>query len=403
VADYVVVLAAESDLRFRDSELPLRVLAVPTAAGAVDITIQTRHADEGYEAGVPRELWLDVRGASDSDDFVSVVTAYANAAAGFLPIISLANNAYIGDLEPKIAFDATLGKSERRFFQNFLPEEHGTLPRPWRVAKVKATRDVLQALDDADRDVRDRVLRAAAQYAYAVRNWKWGDETLALAHLYIGTEAVLPLAVRRECDREGCDVDELARRLEIDERRSHLRRTKVDAEIRRRILFRGDTDTLRAAKKASDGFEHAFLDFALVRDLAVAARDQTARYLRASVFDFLQVPGDAREALEEAPYDTPLRSFYSRYMWGALVGDSDELAAPRQEYPMLTWRSRLVKWAAAGDSYDAAPEEIMTPRIADALQFRRDRFEVWGAAGVDVRAGEERAEDDGSLSPPTQT
>jgi hypothetical protein len=129
MAEYVVVLAAESDVRFRDEPVPFRADNFPTALGRVDLIFRTRYANEGFAAAVPREMWIDARGAIDDNvPLIDVVNAHTQAAASLLPALALSANAWIGDVEPKIAYDATPGTTSREYFQNFVREVRGTLP-----------------------------------------------------------------------------------------------------------------------------------------------------------------------------------------------------------------------------------------------------------------------------------
>src|SRR5438105_957621 len=105
MTDFVVLLGAVADTWFIPEDPPMKMLQVPTSVGPVDVTFRTRFADEGYESPVPREMWIDARGRTDAD-LREVITAYGNAAAGILPVIAVATNAWIDDLYPKIAYAA---------------------------------------------------------------------------------------------------------------------------------------------------------------------------------------------------------------------------------------------------------------------------------------------------------
>jgi hypothetical protein len=390
---YVVVLGAESDARFRDEAVPFTATSVTTPVGNADFIFRTRYASEGYEATVPREMWIDARGETDDElPLAEVIKAYANAAAGFLPMIALSTNVWVGDIAPKVAYDATPGLTERDHFQSFVREESRTLPPTRRMVNTKATDAMLRAI--ASSAERERLQRAAGQYALALDHWVPGKETMALAHLFIGMEALTPVALRRELERTGLTQDGLAQSWGIEERRTALRRTKLAAEIRRRILFHGDEDTATKARKASDGLEHSFLDFAKVRELAEEVVATTGRYLREAIFEFSDLNESTRSVLSSAPFDRPLRSYYARYLWGQLVGEGDELAAPDQEYPILEWRSRLKSFAKGKDDPDRfvfEPEESMTVRTAAGIGFRRRRWELWGspASGALPGGGDE--------------
>lgn len=390
MANFIVVLGADSDARFTEDK-SIRILSFPTAVGPVDITYLTRHSEEGYESPVPREMWIDVRGQAEAE-FGDVIGAYANAGTQFIPTIAVSANAWVGDAEPKIAFEATPDATERSHFTNFVREESGTMPRPGRNIDTETTLSLIMAISGHPET--ERLRRAIQQYAMALGHWKMGHETMALAHLYIGMEALTPVAVRRERERQGADDDALAKAYGIDERRKGARAGKLHSEIRRQVLFRGDDEAASKARQASDGFEHGFLDFVKVRGLAQEVRDRTAKYLRTAILKLGDVDTETRNKLEAAPFDTPLRSFLSRYMWGTLLGEAEDMAAPDQAYPVITWRSRLKEFRREPDGrYTVTPEETMTMKFSDALRYRRDRFEIWGPEGVPAVPGEFQVED----------
>lgn len=387
MANYVVVLAAEADARFRDESLPLRVRAVPTRVGPVDLVFRTRYADEGFSTAVPRELWIDARGAATAEaSLTEVISAYANAAAGFLPMIALSANAWVGDLEPKLAYDATPGSSERDYFQSFVPEVRGTLPPTRRVVNPQVTVAMLSAI--WEHQDRDRLVRAGAQYALALAHWYPGREIMTLAHLYIGMEALTPVVLKRELERQPLTAEELAASWGVEN-------AKLGAEVRRRVLFRGDTETAKKARDARNGFTHSFLDFTKVRELAQDVTDATARYLREAIFELSGVAEATRVVLTSHPFDRPLRSHYHRYVWATLVGEGEDLSADGQEYPTLIWKSGLKSLAVDPSDEDrllAQPEETMTARTAPGIAIQPRRWEMWGAEASDAEPVEGSAE-----------
>ena len=229
-------------------------------------------------------------------------------------------------------------------------------------------------------------MRAVGQYALALGHWVFGAETLALAHLYMGIDALTPLAVAREAEKLGIEVDELAKPYGITEKRTAVRKTLIAAHVRRTILFQGDAETHRRAKDASDGFEHGYRDFAEIRTDARAARDMTARYLREAVLDLGGVRNDVRDQLLSKPFDQPIRGFLDRYLWGRLVDDSDDLAPADREYPIIEWSSRLKEFKISDDGrrFTVTPEETFVGRFADGVRFEQSGFEIWGPASATV-------------------
>jgi hypothetical protein len=249
---------------------------------------------------------VDRRTGDAEAELPEVIGVYANAAAQFLPLVATSANAWVGHAEPKLAFDATPDARERKHFSSFVREEVGTLPRPGRNAPVSATAALLQAV--ARHNETERLRRAIAQYAMALGHWKMGHETLALAHLFMGMEALTPSALRREKERTGLNDAALTAQYGSDDVR------QLSALVRRNVLFQGDDDAAtkasRRAMVSSTGFSTS-----PVRTLATEARDRTATYLRTAIFDIADLDPDTRGVLEAPPYDTPLRSFLARYMW----------------------------------------------------------------------------------------
>jgi hypothetical protein len=355
---------------------------VRTEVGQTQMLFQTRYAEEGHEDTVPREMWIEIRGGSNLA-LRDVIGGCANAAAALLPLIAVANNAWIGDAEPKLAFDATPGLTEHPHFQSFVREEVGTFPPIRRVVDPRATLRFMEAVHTSD--AQERVHRAAVHYALALGHWKAGHETLAQAHLFIGMEALTPIVVEREAAKRGIGKDALASELGITENRAAVRRILLEAELRRSILFQGDDEAATKAQRARNGFFHGFLAFPKVHELSADTRDRTARYLRAAIFDVGDVDAETRAVLEQPPYDQPHRSWLARYIWGRVIGEVDEVAAPDQAYPMLRWTSHLKEWTKNpdGDTYSASPEESMTVVIGPNASYQRERFEIWGSRGVE--------------------
>ena len=190
----VVVMSARADALWRDTDPPLVIRDVPTSVGPVTITYRTAFFDEGFESTVPREMWIEAAGGESTTTFVEVITAYTNAAASFIPVIAFCTNAYVGDVEPKIAFDNASGKVTRDFFQSFVPERRPVIPLPGRRVPSESVVAVLKAVQASPQA--DRLRRAMSQYALALSHWLRGQETLALAFLYIGMETLVPVCPR---------------------------------------------------------------------------------------------------------------------------------------------------------------------------------------------------------------
>jgi hypothetical protein len=128
----------------------------------------------------------------------------------------------------------------------------------------------------------------------------------------------------------------------------------------------------------SDTFEHGFGDFGNIHKPAQEVIIKTARYLRHSIIDLLDLSADDRAKLLSSDYDVargPL--MIKRFLRGEMVGAADQLAADDQVYPILTWNSKL-KTVAIGDNgiYGFQTADKLTAKIGVSVQFRPHAHEI---------------------------
>lgn len=119
---------ALSGVRIRDGE-QLRISA-NSAVGRVVVTYRMRYANEGFESPVPSR-------AKGGDPWPGQLYARGRQRVlvdrELVPSLAVVTNAPIDDLDVHIAFDATPGKGEHQFFENFQRDESGR-PRHGRSA-----------------------------------------------------------------------------------------------------------------------------------------------------------------------------------------------------------------------------------------------------------------------------
>jgi len=175
----MVVLRAPSSARFKPEEgQEISLSNLPGIAGTVRLRLRTRWVDEGFEALIPRELWIEALGPAPSLD--EAVTKFSAAGRFLATILAFCANATVGTPEVHIAYDASAGRTEREFMEVFLPDERG-LPREGRLARTDEFSDVFKKLDESDE--LQRINCALQQYDLALRYWYFGGEWLALSHL----------------------------------------------------------------------------------------------------------------------------------------------------------------------------------------------------------------------------
>ncbi len=372
------------------------VRGFPAGDAKVDVTFRTAYEDRGFEARVPRWLFAEVRGRAESLE--DAIRRFPNAARALTPVFDVALNTAVEDLELHFAFDATLERTERAFFQNFLPDGQPTLRQ---TRPVKAT--LLSALTDAVGRSPDsvRLHRAAAHYQQALRFWGLGDETRAVGQLWMGVEALTPVAKRAQFERTGAiSPAELAKALGVELK-------QLDPTLRRRVILGDDEQCYKTVTDVSNGFEHGYMPLDALRKLAREVRDQAATYLRTAILDLSNVPTAPRNEMLVSPYDSPLIGFpFTKYLRGTISGSGDP-AAPGQRYPLVEWRTDIRSLRKTDDGcHDVQWNEKITPRMGPQMQMTKISVELWsGDKHTGTRATMKRAdvERDGAVHDVTRS
>lgn len=323
---YVVVMRVPSHVSIAQAD-ELR-LNTNTAFGPVAMSFRTRYWDHGLGAPLAGDLQIEASGTAPTLD--DAMASFANRAITVLPVIATAANASIDNADVEIAFDNTPGLNARDFFQKQIPDEPPIPPHRMRRLRLIPTVDFGHAA--LGHPEQERLHRAMEYYRLALANWQRGHETVAVANLFMGIEALVKVAVRRELVRRGLqEQTELAAAMNISIR-------ELDGAVRRTVLFQGDDDTHRKAKNASDGLEHGFRSFDDIYADAEQVRDRTAVYLRSAIFDLAEVDQATRDELERGSHAKPLDTdSFAQVIRGRLIGESADLAAPDQQYPRLLW------------------------------------------------------------------
>lgn len=368
--EYVVVLRASSAARFLPEKgCRLDLDDIEGVEGRLEVKLRTRWVNSGFEAPIPRELWIEARGK-----FASVDNAAALASAvssSLCVLLAFCANTYVGTPELHLAFDASADCSEREFVQSFLPDETGLI-KEGRIVKADELATLTAAFISSKEQA--RTLRALRQYALALPNWHFGSEWLALEHLYMAVEALTQSVIRQECSIRGIDEPTLARMHSIDPDDPERPRWKAVLEswCRENLIFSGDRVTYQAAKNASDGLEHGFMDLRKVHKNALKAVDSTFRYVRLTILRLLGLEASHPELCNRTPLDVKSSRKFIR---GHFVGRGNELASPGQEYPLLEWNSSVQNITRSGDEFSAQFKENLSVRCADGLSFRLHRME----------------------------
>lgn len=368
---YVVVLRARSSARFLPEEgFSVSFNNVPGCAGSVRFGLRTRWVDEGHAAPLPRELWIEAHGPAPSLDHA--IAVFGSSGRSFANLLAFTANTATETPEVHLAYDATLGVTEREFVEVFLADERGH-PREGRIARTSEMVGVFSGLQNAGGRA-SRLHRALQQYALALRYWYFGGEWLALAHLYMAAETLTDAVITHACN--GDDAEALALWLGIDTSQGGKWRHDLQIWARKDVIFESDDETYRDARHASDGIEHGFLEFDEINRRAVAVTATTFGYIRRSILRLLEISEtDFAELYERAPRDV---SSLRKLIRGHFVGDGSDPAPPNEEYPRLDWNSGVRTVEREGDMFKFSFEERFTVHCAPSYGFRGVALEARG-------------------------
>jgi hypothetical protein len=371
---YRVALRCASSARFLPEEAQhIRVQGVDGAVGPIDITLQTRWQNEGFEAPTPRELWVDALVRTRSlDQAASLATSVARLLTS---VLAFTANVQTGIPEVHLAYDSTPGHSEREFLEVFLPDERG-IPREGRSVKASEFNNVLTRVLSSSES--ERLSRGLQQYELALRHWYLGGEWLALAHLYMAVEALTKSTLRKHCADTNLDEAGVARLhgIDPDDFNRPRWRPALDSWVRRELIFRGDEITYNAARSASDGLEHGFMELNEIHRRALESTEQTFGYVRRTVLQLLELAEeDHRDLTGRPPRDV---GSLRKMVRGHFVDAREELAPPGEEHPYLEWTSSVKTLTRTENRFKMTFDEKFTVRCAPGVSFRGQSFEARG-------------------------
>lgn len=371
--DYIVVIRAGSKLRLLPNE-SLQIIAVINGTDAL-FTFRTRYVDEGFESSIPRELWIEARLKAETID--QAIIASTNMANFFTTIISFSSNGYSGPCQYHLAYESTPNLIERDYFTQFVEDERG-LPNLSRRIPSESVVEVINKL--AINQYSERIRRAIVQYNMGLSYWKRGEEILAVVHMYMGVEAIVPILRDQQMKMLGLDnTDDLALHYKINKK-------ELDSHIRKEFIFRKDYDCHKEVLLVSNGFEHSYEEFEKIRPFAVQNCNKLAQYLRSTIIELLDLSPDTGTKLSTKPYSSPLgQEGYIRYLRGKLQSEHDNVAPPGQEYPIMHWVFGVKSFKLIDkDKVNISFNSSVTPQLGENVSFSPDKLEVYGPEGIMV-------------------
>jgi hypothetical protein len=380
-ATFVTVLRAPSAALL----LPDEGFELPLADPPSRVRLRSRWRDQGLEHPVPMDLWVEVEGEGSSID--EAVRRHAPLARGVATTFAFVANAAVEPLEVELAYDTTADRAEREFLQVFV-REPSTIPSGGRVVPADRLRPCFDAI--LALGLTPRLQRTLFQYDLALRNWQLGSEYQSLDHLWIAAENIVGLLLDRRVGSN--DPKEFARTLGItvDRKRpgdpNPRWKQALTSWALLQLAFEGDRNAYDAARDATNGYEHGYVDLNDVQRQAVEATPVVFSHVRRSIADVLALTGEYRDwLLGRVPVDVASTRKIIRGKLLGDVADPTHLSAPREEYPILRWRTRLSSFARDGDDFNASFTERMTVTVAEGIQFQGRAIEARGRPSPGTR------------------
>lgn len=369
---YAAVFRAAPPVRFRPEDVfETWVVGVPECNGPVRVQARTRWVDEGHESPTPRELWIDIRGPVSTLDHAG--KEFERLAIHLANIASFVANVSSGTPEVHIIYDATVEATSREFLEVFLPDERGSI-REGRIVNIRELQQFFTPPQDSPPDT--RIGSAIYKYCQALAHWRLGSESLALSFLYMAAETLTKAVIRFSCAQNQLTEIELATQQGIDVSEADKWKHPLDVWARRDVIFDGDNEVYRDARRASDGMEHGFLTLDEVQAKAIAVTARTFSYVRRAI---LRIAGVSAEEFPEL-YNRHPKDVESlrKVIRGIFEGDGSDPASESQEYPMLTWHSHVDSFKRDNDSFKLSLRERYTAQCSPSYTFTGTGFELRG-------------------------
>ena len=360
-----VVLLAESSAVFPVND-HWRIETPDESDRSVHLTALTRYiGDEALHTARELVCHLEIE-ADHLDEAIAVGT---EAVSWLRPIIAFAANAEIGEPRPHVAYELVpSGKTGREFVQFHRVFRDDESPQRSRFIHKGHTESVVAKISGNEDE--QRLWRCLSQYSFALENWTFGSEFLALNHLWIGVENLSKATLRHKCRTSGLTEEQLAVSYDLDPADRNWRRDLLTA-IRLNSIFQGDQSTHQLAREVSDGFEHGFRPANELQNVAAGICLQVFAYVRQAVLDCLELEAGISSAISaREPLDW--RSAH-KFVRGWLVGDPNDarLASPEVLYPQLSWGAKLKEMTIHHDeSISYSYDETFTPHLGNGMGFK---------------------------------
>lgn len=320
---WVVALSAKSAIRLHEDERFEMVASAATTA-PVDI-VRLRNDYATNKQGLPFFAQLTVEAGGPVPDLSACVRVLGGIAAPYFQVMAVAGNAAVAEPDDLLAYEVPPAELAR---SQFLVQRRCDMASPAitvRSLKGERVREICSAADRHPRQ--DRMHRAMAHFRIALNQLDGMNRLLSAEHLYIAAETLgrvihLRLLADAGLPDTGASKHELAVKNGFHPSsatsRSHL--NQYDSWVRITHIFEGAEDVYSDLKRASDGFEHGYVDFGEANEAADRIGDKPFTLIRRAILRELGIPSDS--ALFSEKLDRPLAMWPASIEVSGHYGDS---------------------------------------------------------------------------------
>jgi hypothetical protein len=327
------------------------------------------------QEGIRVPIGINIKVIGHSENMMTALQHSTELAEKLRTSISMISNCYVEHARPDIIIERRNDNEDQKFFK-FMRERKLPLPIR-RIIHAKLVLLVIGAIDN-HRDHR-RIERSMAHYCDALSEWAPGYEMNCLARLYMAVENLSKVVMRQKLNALSIDEERLAMEWGIEETDNLQRRKRLENEVKKRLIFSGDDKCFALARRASDGFEHGYMEFGELSQIARENLVKTARYFRRSLINCLNLPSEVSEILLGNGYNRPYgESRIYRYTSGYFKGNIDFDAIKNENDTPLKWTSKFTGFSKKLEGiFEMIWEDSFDSRSRDKVFYKLEQHKAW--------------------------
>jgi hypothetical protein len=335
----------------------------PTADGQMQFAIMSEFGKHSSGLAFPKHLILQtaVYARTMKDAHLAAISGATNAASW----LAFLHNAHIEAPLRWFSYETKDTQEWRRIGQIEYESSPPQFIHQTRAYQPDLTEKFFLSYGPGDATPKEwsRVARAIGLYGKALENWAQWRATFAAQYLFMAAETLTKLARRRYFAQEqtteeallkpyidklregapvipaGASPEDAAIILEVYDRVGlpgfilDTAKNKLNAEIRRKTIFRESPATHNALNRATNGMEHGFDDVGITHRLVLPHVDQAAACVRKWILEQTVRDEALIPLLLTGECGTPLRTGKYSLVVGAEFRSTNSFATPAAAAP----------------------------------------------------------------------